>query len=119
MITDYNNDVFQDGIKIPVKAWSIAPFGMCRAICNLTGDARLELNVTRNLINESPVLISKWVNSVGSKIHFQIINTLANIFDKLDYCYKIDNLIPHRNSEPNVLYDHSVEMIINEKVSSF
>jgi hypothetical protein len=113
LINEYDNEVFQDGIRLPIKAWSIAPIGMCRAGCNLTGDARFELNVTRSTINESPVLITRWVANYGHQIHTAIISRLTALFEQLQLGYRWKELILSQNTERTILFNHSVKNLLN------
>jgi len=75
-----NCSIFQDGILIPGRTNSIAPFGFSRSIVNLTGKSRFDLNVSRNAINESPTLLSQWSNDVGFKIQKYVIEEILKTF---------------------------------------
>jgi hypothetical protein len=80
---DYlSNEVFQDGIRIPVRAASIAPIGVCRARVNLTAEARFMLNASRNAIDESPALLEQWVSGAGAYIQQHILERLVQVFAK-------------------------------------
>ncbi len=115
IIENYHNDVLQDGIKTPVKAWSIAPIGMCRAVCNLTADARFTLNVTRNAINESPVLISRWIATYGQKICDHILEIVKKHFVELNFNFKIDELIPKTDTKSHLIFNYSRSALLKKR----
>lgn len=115
VIENYNNDVYQDGIKTPVRAWSIAPLGMCRAVCNLTADARFTLNVTRNAINESPVIISRWIATYSQKICDHILRIVRQHFSELSFNYKMDELIPKTDTKSHIIFNYSRNALLKKK----
>lgn len=88
-----DNRVYQDGIELPLLAYSIAPLGACRAQCNFTGNSRLELNVSRNAINESPNLLSVWANEIGFKIQEKVIESVIKVFKKTGVSFNINSMI--------------------------
>ena len=113
----FTNEIFQDGIKMPVSGWAVAPLGMCRALANFTGNARLELNVTRNAINESPILINNWIDNYASTIHSKILEEMQRIFKILDCNFKMKDLVvPKSDTGHNVLYRYVSNALINRRV---
>jgi hypothetical protein len=115
VIENYNNDVYQDGIKTPVRAWSIAPLGMCRAVCNLTADARFTLNVTRNAINESPVILSRWIATYGQNICTQILEIVKQHFSALNLNFKVEELIPKTDTKSHIIFNYSRSALLKKK----
>lgn len=115
VIENYNNDVYQDGIKTPVRAWSIAPLGMCRAVCNLTADARFTLNVTRNAINESPVILSRWIATYGQNICTQILEIVKQHFSVLNLNFKVEELIPKTDTKSHIIFNYSRSALLKKK----
>lgn len=78
------NSVFtQDGIKLGINLSSLIPLKANVFSCNLLGDARFQLNITRHDINNDRLLIEKWVNKYGTKIQNKVIH---NITEKLNEC---------------------------------
>lgn len=86
-----DNSVFQDGIRLPLQARSIAPLGACRARVNLTARARLYLNVSRNSIDEAPGFLSGWAKEVGriiqEVVYTKVTHALKSI--KIEPTYEL------------------------------
>lgn len=77
-----DNNVYQDGLLLPMRGWAIAPIGACRSRCNLTGSSRFELNASRNMVNESPTLLKLWAEEIGTKVQTAIISTVTDALNK-------------------------------------
>jgi hypothetical protein len=90
-ITAYRNlkeDVLcQDGLKLPVNASEIVPVGICYARANMTANARLRLNVTREDIDRSQVRLSDWVIRVAYPLNVNIIGQITAVLEKLGIDY--------------------------------
>lgn len=93
-LTQLDNNIFQDGIKLNIPASSIAPIGLCKARLNLTASSRFELNVSRNTINESPTLLNAWVSNVGTQIQSAVIDHVTGLFKKEGYSFNLLRLLP-------------------------
>jgi hypothetical protein len=85
LIDFLDNQVYQDGIPIPVEGFWITPIGACRARCNLTGTARMDLNVSRNAINESPALLSVWAEEVARPIQEGVLTRVLSALGVMGY----------------------------------
>jgi hypothetical protein len=104
--------LFQDGIKLPIDASSIAPLGTTHARCNLFGPSRLELNITRNSINESNTLLSNWMTSAGKKIQKLVLRNVLSTFESNNIIFDANNLIIERNSDKaDILFEYSCPML--------
>jgi hypothetical protein len=75
------NDLFQDGIRLPIRAWWIAPLGACRATANLTAAARLRLNVTRHAIDEDPTFVGEWCRAVAARVQEAAVAKVVSALD--------------------------------------
>lgn len=102
------NKIYQDGILLPIPANTIVPIGTVHAVCNLFGNARLDLNVTRNTINESSVLIKNWMSSVGIKIQKAVFSEIKNVFDSNGVHYDAEELIKiEKITGSTAIYEYS------------
>lgn len=86
-------EVFQDGIPIQVAAAELVPLGACRGVLNLTADARLDLNVTRNAIDESPEKLRAWTAGVVSSIQREVLAAINRECQRLNLSYDPRKLI--------------------------
>lgn len=71
--------LYQDGIPLGVDISGLTPLGMCRVCVNLSGQARMELNVTRRYVDESQVKLDAWLANTGKKIQRQVVKQLQRI----------------------------------------
>jgi hypothetical protein len=107
-----NGSLYQDGIKLPIKAWSIAPIGSCYAIANFFGNARFDLNVTRNAVNESHILLGNWASNIGKKIQENILAEVHKVFNQNKIQYQEDRLITHINkNDSDAIYEYCIEVL--------
>jgi len=107
-----DNSVFQDGIHLPLSAWWIAPIGACKARCNFTGAARLELNVARTMVDESPTLLRGWLEEIGSVIIERVIESVASAIEKLNCEFSVSPLITGRHeAKGNSFLEHALEQL--------
>lgn len=97
-----NNHVYQDGIEISVKGNTIVPVGACRSQCNLTGNSRFDLNVSRNAINESPTLLAIWAQEVGAKIQQNVVETVLGVFQKCNILFDTDSIFTGKKTADTV-----------------
>ena len=67
---------YQDGIPLDMDPSGLVPLGMCRVRVNLSGRARMELNVTRRYVDESQAKLDAWLADVGRSIQQRVIEQL-------------------------------------------
>lgn len=99
MLDSYDNTMFQDGIMIPIKPNHLVPIGATRAVVNLTASSRIDLNITRNNIDESPEKLEIWMDSIASKIQKCVIEKLKDTFKDLGFDYCLSDLISVENTD--------------------
>ncbi|OQP62858.1 hypothetical protein A3860_26465 [Niastella vici] len=105
-------DVFQDGIKLPIKASSIAPIGATHARCCLFGNSRFDLNVTRNFINESHALLGNWMSAAGKKIQKKILSKVNSVFEMNDIKYSPRDFIMEKSyPDPDIIHEYSTILL--------
>lgn len=83
----------QDGIKMQFNPQNVIPLGVGWSVCNLTADARLELNASRHEINMHREIIDNWINNYGSFIQIQIATNCINVLKKIGLDYSVDNIM--------------------------
>jgi hypothetical protein len=102
-----DNSVFQDGIHLPIQGWLLAPLGACRATCNLTGNARFDLNASRNMVNESPTLLKLWAKQVGSIIQQEVLKTTSKVLRENKIDYELDILFSTKLADDGALGEYT------------
>ncbi|MBI1225882.1 MAG: hypothetical protein GC192_11660 [Bacteroidetes bacterium] len=107
-----NSSVYQDGIILPLKAWAIAPIGSCYGKVNFFGKARFELNITRNSINESPILLENWMENIGGKIQNAIIDKVVDVFESNKIDFTLENLFTEKKIKgQDSIYEYSLPLL--------
>lgn len=71
------NGVYQDGMPLDMDLTDLVPLGMCRLQVNLSGEARMELNVTRRHADGTQARTDAWLAAVGARIQRQVLDQLA------------------------------------------
>ena len=74
---------YQDGILMHFNPQLLIPLGVGWSICNLTADARFDLNVSRHEINMSRENIDLWLNTYGTIIQRKVVERCTKVFDML------------------------------------
>lgn len=107
-----DNSVYQDGIRVPIEAWEICPLGACRATANFMGPARFALNVSRNAIDEDPVLVRNWTKDVANVIHTAAVERLARIANALECWVVGGSLVPTPIGDRSEIYKSTGNSLI-------
>ena len=80
MVPHFENSLFcQDGIKINIDISGLIPFKTGNYKCNLFGESRFELNITRHDINRDSTLLNKWMEKYGVEIQKKVIKNVKKI----------------------------------------
>jgi hypothetical protein len=106
-----DNTVCQDGIKIDLSADNICALGACRARLNLTGSARIDLNITRNSIDENPKKMEEWANRIASKIQAKVINNINTAFKDLGIYCNVRNFITYDKKSKQHLRSYTTNVL--------
>lgn len=91
--------LFQDGIKMQFNPQRLVPLGNGWSICNLTADARFDLNVSRHEINLDRSVIDAWLDTYGILIQKKVAENCLRVFDEMNMSYSIQNIMVPRKSE--------------------
>jgi len=84
---------YQDGILMHFNPQQLIPLGVGWSICNLTADARFDLNVSRHEINMSRENIDLWINKYGTIIQEKVAESCTEVFNRLGLKLSIDKNI--------------------------
>ena len=85
--------LYQDGILMSLNPHILIPLGVGWSICNLTADARFELNASRHEINMNRTIIDNWLNTHGKTIQQVVARHCIHVFQKLHLKYSIEKLM--------------------------
>lgn len=102
---------FQDGIALDVDPTDITPFGMCRARVNLSGPARMDLNITRHQIDETHDTLDMWLARIGTVIQSRIVAQLKEAFQAWGFEGDISSLCTDRQGANGYLGEQSLRQL--------
>lgn len=88
-----NSRLYQDGILMNLNPQIIVPLGVGWSVCNLTADARFELNASRHEINMSRNIIDLWLDRYGKMIQQIVAKNCIQVFEDLKLDYSIENMM--------------------------
>jgi hypothetical protein len=111
---------YQDGILMHFNPQQLIPLGVGWSICNLTADARFDLNVSRHEINMSRENIDLWINKYGTIIQEKVVKNCTEVFNKLGLKLSIDKNIK-TNSEDNyfkIRCCENIKVLLNNYINS-
>jgi len=118
LIMYLDNSVYQDGIRLPVHGWCVAPIGACRSRCNLTGSSRFELDASRSAINEAPALLKLWAEEVGQRVQLAVVNTVSEVLQKVGYAFEVETLVTRCEGKPPTLFDYANRVMVDRVLSA-
>lgn len=72
-----DNGAYQDGMPLDMNLTDLIPLGMCRLQVNLSGAARMELNVTRRHADGTQAKLDAWLAAVGARIQQRVVEQLG------------------------------------------
>lgn len=84
---------YQDGILIHFNPQLLIPLGVGWSMCNLTADARFDLNVSRHEINMSRENIDLWIKKYGKIIQEKVVQRCTEVFNKTGLKFSINKII--------------------------
>lgn len=102
------NGFFQDGIALDVDPTDVVPVGMCRAQVNLSGGARMELNITRHQIDEAHASLDSWLYRVGREIQHRTVAQLKEAFQDWGFEGNIPSLCTAKQNSEGYLGEQSL-----------